>query len=307
MRAYGHDTDGVTAIPEEGRWLHAAAQRVLTGEHTLASVAEWMTESAGLTVFGRPWSATTLRRRLLNPAVAGLRRNAEGELVPGPAEKLIEPETFAQLEEFFAPKKRGEGAAQQTHYLTGGPGMCALCENPLVSRATGNVSRTHGYVCETTGCGKIRISAGPLDAYVAERALARLSRPSSLKRLAERKEQIAKEAKAASELLTELTEHRKDLAAAYGAREMNLAEFRAAKEAAEEQRLGALAVVRRGRLLDELPPLTLEGIVEWWNETAGPEQQKALLQLVVKQVTVGPATVPGSRTFDEDRFSIRYW
>lgn len=148
MRAYGHDTDGVTAIPEEGRWLDAAAKRLLTGEHTLASVTEWMTENAGLTVFGSKWSATTLRRRLLNPAIAGLRRDADGELVPGPAEKLIEPETFAALEEYFAPKKRSAGAEQHTHLLSGGAVTCVLCETTMVSRATGNAGRSRGYVCE---------------------------------------------------------------------------------------------------------------------------------------------------------------
>ncbi|WP_372411965.1 hypothetical protein [Streptomyces luteireticuli] len=162
-------------------------------------------------------------------------------------------------------------------------------------------------MCETAGCGKIRISADPLDKYTAERALARLARPSSLKRLAEMRDLVAQKAKEGKRLVEELKLHQAELARVYGARGMNLAQFQAAKAAAAEQRATALADVRAGRFLDDLPELTLDSIVDWWNENAGEEQKKALLRLVVKEVEVGPATVRGSRRFDEDRFSIRYW
>lgn len=317
MRAYGHETDGITRIPDEGDGLDKAADRLLSGEHTLSETSQWITEEKGPTPYGSPWSPTTLRRRLRNPAIAGLRRNANGELVPGPAEELISPAKFMQLDAYFSARERSArgnqgagggspaGAPQHVYYLSGGTGTCALCKNPLVSRATSN--RGHGYVCETAGCGKIRISADPLDKYTAERALARLARPSSLKRLAEMRDLVAQKAKEGKRLVEELKLHQAELARVYGARGMNLAQFQAAKAAAAEQRATALADVRAGRFLDDLPELTLDSIVDWWNENAGEEQKKALLRLVVKEVEVGPATVRGSRRFDEDRFSIRYW
>jgi hypothetical protein len=305
MRAYGHETDGVTAVPDEAAWLAAAAKRLLEEKRTLAETADWMTENAGPTVFGRSWSPTTLRRRLLNPAIAGLRENADGELVPGPAEPLIDRETFDTLQELFQGNRKGQGTRpRHVHYLSGGTATCALCKQPLTPRSTANGGR--GYVCESEGCGKVRISAEPLDEYVGDRVVARLVGPKQLKRLAAIRDRFAAEARRGEEFLKELRGHKEELAKAFGARELNLSEFRAAKAALENRRGEAMAAVRRGKALDELPELTPQGVETWWNETAGRQQRRNLVQLTVREVRVGPATVRGSRKFDETRFDI-FW
>jgi hypothetical protein len=304
MRAYGHETDGVTSVPEEAAYLAAAAKRLLGDSGaTLADTAQWMTETAGPTVFGRPWSPTTLRRRLRNPAIAGLRENADGELVKGPAEPLIDRETFDALQELFTRNERGQGGKPtHVHLLSGGTAVCDLCDAPLVSRSTANGGR--GYVCETAGCGKVRIAAEPLDKYVAERAIARLERAGMIKRLADLRDRFVAEAAEAATSLEKLREHKDELARAYGARDLSLGEFKKAKAALDERRSQAMAAMRRGKYLDELPELTVESLVEWWNKTASQEQRRALLQLIVAEVRVGPATVRGSRRFDEARFDI---
>ncbi|MEV0735489.1 recombinase family protein [Streptomyces sp. NPDC050549] len=305
MRAYGHETDGVTAVPEEAAHLVAAAKRLLEEKKTLRETAEWMTENAGPTVSGRPWAPTTLRRRLRNPAIAGLRENAEGQLVRGPAEPLVDRETFDALQELFEGNQNSQGSKPRfVHYLSGGLATCALCKQPLVPRSTANGGR--GYVCESEGCGKVRISAEPLDEYVGERVVARLATPAQLKRLAAIRDRFAADAREAERFQTELRGHKEELAKAYGAKELNLGEFRAAKAALEKRRGEAMAAVRRGKALDELPELTPQGIETWWNETAGREQRRNLVQLTVREVRVGPATVRGSRKFDEGRFEI-FW
>lgn len=307
MRAYGHETDGVTAVPEEAAYLAAAAKRLLDKDQpqTLASTADWMTETAGPTVSGRRWSPTTLRRRLRNPAIAGLRENAEGQLVKGPAEPLVDRETFDALQELFQRNERGQGTKpRHVHYLSGGPATCALCERPLVSRSTANGGR--GYACETEGCGKVRMAAEPLDEYVGERTLARLTRPAQLKRLAAIRDRFTAEALEAERFLDELRSHKDELARAYGAKDLTLGEFKSAKAALDERRVKAMAAVRRGKALEELPELTPEGLETWWHEKAGREQRRALVQLAVAEVRVGPATVRGSRRFDEARFDINW-
>ncbi|WP_149183276.1 recombinase family protein [Streptomyces sp. TRM49041] len=303
MRAYGHETDGVTAVPEEAAYLAAAAERLLEGAATLADTAQWMTETAGPTVFGRPWSPTTLRRRLRNPGIAGLRENADGELVKGPAEPLVDRDTFDALQELFTRNERGQGSKPaHVHLLSGGTAVCDLCDSPLVSRSTANGGR--GYVCETAGCGKVRIAAEPLDKYVAERAIARLGRAGMMKRLADLRDGFVAESEEAARFLDGLRSHKDELARAFGAKDLSLGEFKKAKEALEARRSQAMAAMRRGKYLGELPELTVEALVEWWNETAGQEQRRALLQLIVAEVRVGPAAVRGSRRFDETRFDI---
>ncbi|WP_435059427.1 recombinase family protein [Streptomyces sp. bgisy060] len=306
MRAYGHETDGVTAVPDEAAHLAAAARRLLDERETLAETANWMTENAGPTVSGRPWAPTTLRRRLRNPAIAGLKENADGELIPGPAERLIDRETFDALQELFSENRKGQGTKpKHVHYLSGGPATCGLCRQPLVSRSTANGGR--GYVCETEGCGKVRISAEPLDEYVGERVVARLQGPAHLKRLATLRDKYIDEARQAERFLKEkLSDRKGELARAYGAMELNLGEYRTAKAALEGRRTEAMAAVRRGKALEQLPELTPKGVETWWHETAGREQRRNLVQLVVREVRVGPATVRGSRKFDEARFEI-FW
>ncbi|WP_406354168.1 recombinase family protein [Streptomyces sp. NBC_00658] len=305
MRAYGHETDGVTAVPEEVAYLAAAARHLLEEKKTIAETADWMTANAGPTVSGRPWSPTTLRRRLRNPAITGLRENAEGELIPGPAEPLVDRETFDALQELFQENRKGQGTKpRHIHYLSGGSAACALCKQPLVSRSTANGGR--GYVCESEGCGKVRISAEPLDEYVGERVVARLASPAQLKRLAAIRDRFAAEAREAERFQEELRLHKEELAQAYGAKELNLGEFRAAKAALEKRRDEGMAAVRRGKALDDLPELTPQGVETWWNETAGREQRRNLVQLTVREVRIGPATVRGSRKFDEARFEI-FW
>ncbi|KPI15710.1 Recombinase [Actinobacteria bacterium OK074] len=307
MRAYGHETDGITAIPEEAAYLAAAGGQLVDKKDrkTLTEAVKWMTAHAGPTVSGRPWSATTLRRRLQNPAIAGLRENADGELVPGPAEPLIDVEVFYELKELFEENRNHQGTKpKHVHYLSGGSGTCAVCKQPLVSRSTANGGR--GYVCESEGCGKVRISAEPLDEYVGERVVARLASPAQLKRLAAIRDRFLAEAREAERFQEELRGHKEELARAYGAKELNLSEFRAAKTALEKRRGEAMAAVRRGKALEELPELTPQGVETWWNETAGREQRRNLVQLTVREVRVGPATVRGSRKFDEARFEI-FW
>jgi hypothetical protein len=262
-----------------------------------------MTKEAGPTVFGRPWSPTTLRRRLRNPAVAGLRRNAEGQLVDGPAQELLSRETFEALDEYFSKKERGK-VSQHVYLLSSGTAVCDLCDAELVSRSSSKGAR--GYMCEAEGCGKIWISAPPLDEYVSDRVLARLSRPNTLRKLAVLRDQVLEQAKEATRTLAELAVQKGELSRALGANELTVKDFQAAKKEMDRLRRSMLDVQRRGKYVEELPELTEEGLTKWWHETAGAEQRRVLVQLVVAEVRVESAMRRGSNKFDEDRFTIRY-
>ncbi|MGN5379047.1 recombinase family protein [Streptomyces lasalocidi] len=310
MRAYGHENDGITRVPHEAEHLAAAARKLLNEEDvTLGAVAEWMTKEVGPTVSGRPWAPTTLRRRLRNPAIAGLRRNAEGELVDGPAEPLLSHdraearEMFEALDKYFSKKERGQ-VPQHVYLLSSGTALCDVCDAELVSRSSSKGAR--GYMCEAEGCGKIWISAPPLDEYVADRVLARLSRPNTLRKLSALRDQVLEQAQEATQTLTELESRKDELTKALGANELTVKDFQAAKKELDRLRRSALDVQRRGKYVEELPELTEEGLTEWWHKTAGSEQRRTLVQLVVAEVRVEPATRRGSNKFDEDRFTITY-
>ncbi|MBC9717871.1 recombinase family protein [Streptomyces sp. TRM66268-LWL] len=303
MRAYGHESDGVTRIPHEAEYLIAAARKLLDEDATLGDVAEWMTKTAGPTVSGRPWAPTTLRRRLRNPAIAGLRRNADDELVSGVAEPLMERELFEAIDGYFKERERGQ-VPQRAYLLSCGIAMCDPCGSELVSRSSSKGAR--GYQCEADGCGKIWISAPPLDEYVSARALARLERPSTLQKLRKLRDDLQVAAEAAAKKVPELDKRKRELAAALGATSLTMEEYRLAKSSLDQTRKDVLAILRRAKYLDELPELTIEGLSDWWANTSGNEQRRALLQLVIREVRVEPATKRGSNKFDEQRFNIIY-
>jgi len=96
------------------------------------------------------------------------------------------------------------------------------------------------------------------------------------------------------------------LTTALGAKELTVKDFQNAKKELDRLRRSLLELQRRGKYVEELPELTEEGLTKWWHETAGAEQRRVLVQLVVAEVRVEPATRRGSNRFDEERFTIGY-
>jgi site-specific DNA recombinase len=120
--------------PVEAPRVREAVERLLAGESQYA-VLEWLKATDGYA----PTTPTTLRRALLNPALAGLRQH-QGEVV-GPASwpGIITKEQYEQLKSRDRRMRAMHGFNSQPgpepKYLLSGIAKCGICDEGLRYRA----------------------------------------------------------------------------------------------------------------------------------------------------------------------------
>lgn len=211
-RAYGYTADRQTTVAAEAEVVAGIAADVLAGM-SLNAIANRLNDEEAPTVSGRPWTGRSVRSVVTKPAVAA-KLVHQGVIVgDAPWPPILDEETWNRVcLELSSSTPRQTN--QLTHWLSGVL-VCGLCGMHL--RANGG-----RYWCGNngargmTGCGKISIVAEP-----TERAIERLiwgrARSTRAKRTPVRS--VARDD-------SQLTE----LAALWGAQEITLAEYRAARE-----------------------------------------------------------------------------
>lgn len=155
--------------PGEAPRVREAVERLLNGESQYA-VLEWLTESDGYA----PTTPTTLRRALLNPALAGLRQH-QGEVV-GPASwpGIITPKQHEQLKARDRRMRATFGfnspPGPEPKYLLSGIAKCGVCGEGLRHRA--KEGRKPYYTCRK---GHVSRLVDMLDQAVESEIFNRLS------------------------------------------------------------------------------------------------------------------------------------
>jgi hypothetical protein len=159
------------------------------------------------------------------------------------------------------------------------------------------------YICHakpgTPGCGRMSITAPPLEDLIVEVVIRRLDTPALAKRLKRRDEAGSSSGDDAADLEVQLA----DLAEMFGAGDLTKAEWLRAKARLDarladlrrrEDKAAKTAIVAAlpGKLRDAWPKLPTE-------------RQRGILAAVIAKVTVGPATKRGP-WFDPDRITIEW-
>jgi site-specific DNA recombinase len=188
IRAFGYERDGMTLRPDEAELLREAARRMVAGDSARAILASW--DRRGIhTPTGKPWSATSLRRALTSPRVAGLRQH-RGEVV-GEASwpAILNRPVWEQVRAIYGDPKRKRGGHPFAYLLTGGLARCGKCGTtlddgtvaadgaPLIAWPS---ERRPGYACPDPrrgGCYGTFAYAEPLELVVVEAVLTGLAGP----------------------------------------------------------------------------------------------------------------------------------
>jgi site-specific DNA recombinase len=177
-RGFGYEQDRVTIKEDEAALIRDAAKRILAGESMRGICSKWEPEGIA-TVTGTRWTATVLKRILTAPGTAGLREH-HGALYEGDWPGIIDRKTHERLKAILldpARSKFNPGTARK--YLLTGFAYCGLCDARLVARPRADGARC--YVCASGvgfhGCGKIRSLAEPLEEFIKEAILQRISSP----------------------------------------------------------------------------------------------------------------------------------
>ncbi|WP_104137404.1 recombinase family protein [Cryobacterium sp. Y62] len=183
-RPYGYERVGgkVQIVESEAIVLREAYNRYLSGESYYAVVEDFNARGT-LTVTGKPWSITTLRARLRNPAYAGI-REYKGEVVAeGDWEPIITREKWNEYTRLRTHRKTPHDWSNKTKYLLSGLALCAVCGGRMLARPDyprKGVDRPPriAYACTDKWC--TQRDQERLDGLVEGVIIARFSRPDVL-------------------------------------------------------------------------------------------------------------------------------
>jgi len=184
-RPFGFEPDGVTVREDEADAIRRAYRDVVTGL-SLGAVARNLNAAGFTTGQTRqarsghagepsPWRGSTVRRMLLNPRYVG-RVRYKGVVQANPADwpAIVEPSTWEAVNAILTNPMRTTPGRAPTYLLTG-IARCGVCGAHV--HAGGNARRgVPGYRCSGS-LGHFARMAAPVDDYVSQVIVARLSRP----------------------------------------------------------------------------------------------------------------------------------
>ncbi|MEU8919430.1 recombinase zinc beta ribbon domain-containing protein [Kitasatospora sp. NPDC048545] len=276
---------------EEAAITAEAAQRSADGDSD-AAVATFLGKAGFVGTLGAPFTSQTAGRLLTNPAIAGLKLDANGDLVPAGHPGMISPELFATVLEQHSPKPRVE---DYDYMLTAADlTVCGRCGIPLVGQRSS--AGKPGYCCpdgqrqDRPGkCGSVRIDATLLEDHLGEQILARLMLPATQADLEKARKLLAAQLETDRSRLAEIEASMLELTAMVVRRELQAKDLKKAKaEAAEESKL----IKRRVRWMAKAvaTPITgdVEELVTWWN-TSSAETRRGLALLMLHRIDVNTA------------------
>ncbi|WP_110239280.1 recombinase family protein [Nocardioides gilvus] len=288
-RPFGFQSDRITHDAQEAQIIRTLAERALAGE-SLTSLGRWLTEEGVTTVTGKEWRTPVIRQLLLNPRIYGVRVHRGQALGPAVWEPIISPERGEALQLLLTnPERRTNRTARR--YLLSGMCRCQLCGSVMYSVPRYEERR---YLCRSGhdfgGCGRMAISAAPLEQIVSEAVLQRLDSPLLHDALAGRihddglATELGKQIAADTSQLEELT----DL---YTNRAITPPEWMRARDAIEARRNAA-----RRRLSGLTGTRNLDAYIgngadlrRQWGEL-NLDRQRNIVQALVDHVEIMPGT-----------------
>ena len=306
-RRYGYEKDGYTIREDEAAVIRDAAARVLDGE-SVRSICADLNARGIKPVKAAQWSTKPMIDILRSARIAGQRVH-RGEVV-GPAAwpAIIDLPTHEALVGQLAANSKGAGKPALV-YWCGWLLWCHKCGRPLVG-GHGGKDRQFRYWCATNkeprGCGGIAIAGTKTEAWVAEQVLTYLARPDVVEALAAGTEKVA--TAETRRLLEEDERSLRELAAAYGEKQVSMMEWLEARRPIEQRveiyRKSLQAVAPRGAR----KVLAASDRTAAW-EALGAEDKRELTRTVLatggfKGWDVLPAETPGRRQFDPGRFVL---
>lgn len=177
-RAYGYAPDGLTIVEAEAAVIRDCIERVLAGE-TLTSIAKRLNADGVPTASGGRWRIGRLKSVLTGWRIAGVREH-HGSLYPGVWTPIVERATLERVRARLLDPERTTTVASPRVAPLRGLAYCGLCGERLVtgSATTRGRPKRRTYRCGRppahTGCGRVSVSAEPVEAEVFSRVAASL-------------------------------------------------------------------------------------------------------------------------------------
>jgi site-specific DNA recombinase len=307
-RPFGYvDKQRSKVEPFEAAVIEYAAELLLGGK-SLNQVTAWANGIGSQSPTGRPWLARTFGSMLASPGVAGLRAYRGEVVAVGKWTPILDRATHEALAAKFNATK-GKPGRPPTHLLSGLL-RCGRCGGRMLwahhlDRKRGLPDRRQ-YACRrrpgSPNCGRMTISAEPVELLVAERVLDRLSK--RLGRAFRAVGDVEVDVAAAELVAAELARDEVEQMHTSGAiRSDAFLRMHGPAEARVEQARRRLGSVTGKSVLADLPS-GAEALLAWWyTPTRTTDERRTVLQAVLTEVIVRPSG-PRMSKFDPDRVVI---
>ena len=236
-------------------------------------------------------------------------KRKDGVIIAAPWPPIIDTSTHERLSEILTDTARANAPTPitRTYLLTGGVARCGLCGTPLVARPDNNGKR--GYVCASGtpagGCGKIRINGRLLEDEVGNRLIARLIKGNARSQIDHHFDRVTSEAAVAQQTVKLATARLSVLGEEYAQGSVSAAAMRSANRRLKDGIAEARGTIRKAEALGSVAVLEADSLIEWW-EGASLNQQRTLLTVLAREITVSSASVKGSKTFDPSRVKVNW-
>lgn len=270
IRAYGYNRDRTEVIPAEAAIIRELAERTLAGQSTY-SILDDLNARGVPTVREGTWKSATVKRILTSGVAAGRLRHRGQDVGPAQWAPILTLETHQDLIAHYEARPRNDTSLR--HWLTG-VAVCGKCAHTL----RGN---SGSYLCskDQAGCNGIWVSETHLEALVGAAIVTRVTsrRPPKVTAPV-----VVDDAQLA------------ELAAMWGAQEISLAEYRAARKEITS-RLAEAQPVR-------LPAWVDENLGQTWPDME-PAQKNIAAKALLKAVVVDPSP---SRRWTPERVRLTW-
>lgn len=304
-RPYGWEADGITPVPEEIGVIREAAEAILAGA-SIRSVAAGLNQRKLYSSTGAHWDGSTLRRMLHRPRNAGILQHRGEEAGPSKWDAALDEPTWRSLCAVLDDPARIPTASNVRKHLGSGLYRCGVCGETLTSfsKGAGNPAK---YKCRKNNC--VLRDLVLLDKWVIWSLLGRLKEPDAGELLT-RQESDGPDLKAAQAALTKARENLDELAAAFGAGEIDMQEWRIARASSRARKAEAEAIlssaVRVNPVADLLGAEDIEAAWGAWDGDLARQRAAIDWAMTVRVLPAKTGRRPGGSYWDADAVSIEW-
>lgn len=177
-RSFGYESDGMTLRDSEAAAIRDAVRRILSGVSIGQMVREWNEAGLVTSYGGKKWTPRDFRKVISRPRNAGLVTH-EGKVI-GAAKwpAIIEPDEYHALVAMLSDPSRRRSTSTERRYLGSGLYVCGKCgKTMLTATQVGRTDKSRRKTYKCSGGAHLGRVAEPLDQYITELVIARLSRP----------------------------------------------------------------------------------------------------------------------------------
>jgi DNA invertase Pin-like site-specific DNA recombinase len=303
-RPYGWEKNGTTPIPEEIEVIRESAEAVLAGGSIRALAAD-LNARGLLTSQGAQWDGGTLTRMLKRPRNAGILQHRGEEAGTATWDGALDEPTWRSLRAVLDDPSRIPTASNVRKHLGSGLYLCGVCSEGLTSFSKGT-GRPAQYKCRKNNCVVRNLDL--LDKWVVWHLLRRLKEPDAAEVFARDEKTGGPDLKAAQSALAKARKKLDELAAAFGAGEIDMQEWRIAREGARTKKAEAEAILSSAVRVNPIAELlSADDMGAAWTAWDLARKRAGIDWAMI--VRVMPAKIgrqPGGGYWDPDAVDIRW-